>query len=995
MDLQNFQQLYSLCNEDAASFFRCSRSTIQKWRSGSIDIPPVVEAYIDLLHSIASGRTDFFRRIQEGSLEDVLAQDYRRENCDIFKDISWIIMSPKILLWSWFPDSTLVRVSRNVEDNWGLSPTMMEGKRWLDFVQFPGERVLAEEFLRKTILGGGETPQRFRLTLPGERYGRFLIHNVPLNTGESSKLRTSLLVDVTAEERETAKAIALDQTLDSVFGEDRRPMIVLRKDGVILCSNKKMRRLLGRITGPQGNNVFELLEGKWAYKEAADILNEVPGEGVVPVTLAIRSHYSAGARTVNGCLRRCQWKGTSAFLFVLSIGRDQKFPQASKRVVKRRITGKAGLLFRSAVDASYAFLADDEQTYHQISLLGRKYEAMRAYVFEYDSDFDLLSNTVEWCTDGIEPQMDGLQHSRFSQDTPWWFDLMSRGKPVLAPCIESLPSEAFLEKGILEAQDIRGLAAFPLWQNGKLFGFVGLDFERSFDAFNKDVLEDLSICARTISEKRNLLRLQADHSLKLKHAGTFFREAEIASYRWDCVKDLAWLTFDGADILRLPTKPGNSLPDAKAWLLRHIHPDDRPLVTESLQQFVMMGSKATHLDYRFTHDFEVFTRIEHFLFVEKWDERGIPLEAIAFLRRKSEVSRDLLTNSEPDDSIKEFVSRLAHDLKTPLHLLENLRNHGDPEIFYKNTLVDHMQKIRSIIDLAENLSSNEKPVAHSVSLERLGSEVAEALHGYKSDEAPDLFLEADPPTSISIDLTWLLLVIRLTVRVFAPLTRCGFGDLRISFEPTDESGGTLVLKIQAEWSDSTKIGPLQAFHENVLALEGNGSNPELELALRRLDIMGGSCEIQQNGLSFSLPCEVVSWERKNLPSGTGVMSSVLLVEDHDLIRKITFRQLEKAGFDVTAVPNGREALSWMEKNPVDLVLLDIQMPIMNGFQFLDKYYLPDFAQHRAKKGVFVLSALEGNKYRRDLEQYPILGFLSKPFSLQSLVEKLETLQSVS
>jgi two-component system chemotaxis response regulator CheY len=66
-------------------------------------------------------------------------------------------------------------------------------------------------------------------------------------------------------------------------------------------------------------------------------------------------------------------------------------------------------------------------------------------------------------------------------------------------------------------------------------------------------------------------------------------------------------------------------------------------------------------------------------------------------------------------------------------------------------------------------------------------------------------------------------------------------------------------------------------------------------------------------------------------------TTVLVVDDSSTIRKIIHRCLEKAELGITEVceaGNGQEALDLLARRPVDLVLTDINMPRMNGMQFL-------------------------------------------------------------
>jgi CheY-like chemotaxis protein len=59
---------------------------------------------------------------------------------------------------------------------------------------------------------------------------------------------------------------------------------------------------------------------------------------------------------------------------------------------------------------------------------------------------------------------------------------------------------------------------------------------------------------------------------------------------------------------------------------------------------------------------------------------------------------------------------------------------------------------------------------------------------------------------------------------------------------------------------------------------------------------------------------------------------ILLVEDNPVNQKVAVRLLEKHGHSVTVAGNGKEALSCLDERPFDLVLMDVQMPVMDGLE---------------------------------------------------------------
>jgi CheY-like chemotaxis protein len=66
------------------------------------------------------------------------------------------------------------------------------------------------------------------------------------------------------------------------------------------------------------------------------------------------------------------------------------------------------------------------------------------------------------------------------------------------------------------------------------------------------------------------------------------------------------------------------------------------------------------------------------------------------------------------------------------------------------------------------------------------------------------------------------------------------------------------------------------------------------------------------------------------------MSTILVVEDHELTRKTLNRRLSKAGHSVIEAVNGNSGIEMLESNSVDLVLMDFMMKNMNGMQTFER-----------------------------------------------------------
>jgi signal transduction histidine kinase len=101
----------------------------------------------------------------------------------------------------------------------------------------------------------------------------------------------------------------------------------------------------------------------------------------------------------------------------------------------------------------------------------------RSYIFRFSEDGSLMSNTHEWCADGIEPQIDNLKEIP-TDKIPWWMGRLQRFEYIHLPRLSDLPPEADFTRKALEGQSIKSLICVPMVYVGRLVGFLGFDAVR-------------------------------------------------------------------------------------------------------------------------------------------------------------------------------------------------------------------------------------------------------------------------------------------------------------------------------------------------------------------------------------------------------------------------------------------------------------------------------------------------------------------------------------
>jgi len=106
----------------------------------------------------------------------------------------------------------------------------------------------------------------------------------------------------------------------------------------------------------------------------------------------------------------------------------------------------------------------------------------------------------------------------------------------------------------------------------------------------------------------------------------------------------------------------------------------------------------------------------------------------------------------------------------------------------------------------------------------------------------------------------------------------------------------------------------------------------------------------------------------------------LIVDDSSVMRKIVERSLRQAGLELEKVveaANGAEALAELSKNPVDLILCDINMPVMDGLEFVRQLHTVENG-----KGVpVVMITTEGSEaHVVEALSAGARGYIRKPFT---------------
>jgi PAS domain S-box-containing protein len=182
--------------------------------------------------------------------------------------------------------------------------------------------------------------------------------------------------------------------------------------------------------------------------------------------------------------------------------------------------------------------------------------------------------------------------------------------------------------------------------------------------------------------------------------------------------------------------------------------------------------------------------------------------------------------------------------------------------------------------------------------------------------------------------------------------------------------------------------------ENSLTRQFQGAGLGLSIVRRLVALMGGHITLDSvpgegTAVHVVLPLGQVldQGDANSIISGTntpGQALRILLAEDESTNALGTRKLLEKLGHAVTEAGNGREAIAMLEKSNYDLILMDIQMPIMGGMEATRAIRSSGLPEHKRNIPIIALTAyaMSGDKER--FLTAGMNGYLAKPVRLEQM-----------
>ncbi len=113
------------------------------------------------------------------------------------------------------------------------------------------------------------------------------------------------------------------------------------------------------------------------------------------------------------------------------------------------------------------------------------------------------------------------------------------------------------------------------------------------------------------------------------------------------------------------------------------------------------------------------------------------------------------------------------------------------------------------------------------------------------------------------------------------------------------------------------------------------------------------------------------------------MKTILVVDDEIMNQEVIKKILNKEGYSILTADNGQDAIDRVKENKIDLVLMDLMMPVMDGFEAIEIITKTNIVP------IIVMSALDDNKTYNKVLELGAIDFITKPFELKRVVQSIK------
>ena len=391
--------------------------------------------------------------------------------------------------------------------------------------------------------------------------------------------------------------------------------------------------------------------------------------------------------------------------------------------------------------------------------------------------------------------------------------------------------------------------------------------------------------------------------------------------------------------------------------------------------------------------------------------------------RVKERTRELEKSKKQAESASraksEFLANMSHEIRTPMNAIlgfsellaeeltdSRLRQYIEAISSSGKTLLG---LINDILDLSKIEAGKLEIQSSAVNPYRLLQDVQSVFTPLLEEKSIDFHIEVDPdlPEAIVLDGTRIRQILFNLVGNAIKFTQKGYVKLQVQKQFLEEDSSRLHLEIAVK---DTGIGIPEADQQRIFEAfqqqqgqsnrEYGGTGLGLAITRRLVEAMQGSILLEstpEQGSTFtvdfpSVPVAAMHAPSKQTPQQEPKAEAlifqkakVLLVDDIPLNRELIQNYFVKTPIDFIEASNGKEALQLAQEHHPDLILMDLKMPQMTGYEATAR--LREMAE-TADIPIIALTASGMVHEEKEAKDYGFDGYLRKPVLKRDLLKEM-------
>lgn len=392
-------------------------------------------------------------------------------------------------------------------------------------------------------------------------------------------------------------------------------------------------------------------------------------------------------------------------------------------------------------------------------------------------------------------------------------------------------------------------------------------------------------------------------------------------------------------------------------------------------------------------------------------------ERTADLRQMNEHLEEARKSAEEANKAKtRFLQNMSHEMRTPLNgvlgYAELIRD-TDPKGIHRSYAEKIIEESKNLLDLINQILDLSKIEAGKLTLELVPFDFEELIRSVYDILVPlaekkqihfRLHFAPSLPSHLKGDPVRLRQILVNLVGNAIKFTHKGWVELQVEQQEAIGDRVILLFTIQDTGigiSEDFKSSIFESFTQAQVGLSKSygGTGLGTTIAKQLTELMGGSISFtseEGKGTIFwvSIPFHKVSAEQlekpvsaapeERLPELHG--ATILVVEDYPTTQKITRHHLESAGASVLVAENGLEGIKELGKHTVDCILMDVQMPQMDGLSTTRLIRKLPIGKHVPILGMTASAHYEDIQTCLDAGMNDVL---TKPLRKKDLLEKIQ------